>query len=169
MGFWMANARTEVVELCEASIDDVYRYALRLCGGDAHRTADLVQDTFAALMRHLERRPDDEVGLPWLITCCRHRHIDGLRRSQRRVRNEQRSWSRALVEEIDHGVGEAVAALATVDEPGRTALVLRFVDGLSIAEIAEALGRSVAAADSLLRRSRMQLQHSYLQSLEQGR
>ena len=163
------RGRSDIEELCESSLDEVYRYALRLTGGDAHRTADLVQDTYSALVAHVERHPDTDIGVAWLITCCRHRHLDGLRRQRRRRRNEQRSWSPKLVSEIDAGVGDAVLALGQVDEPGRTALVLRHVEGFPVAEIAEAIGRSVAATDSILRRARARLEEVYMQVLESER
>lgn len=163
------QSSTDIEALCEASLDAVYRYALRLTGGDAHRTADLVQDTFSALVDHARRHPDAEVGVGWLITCCRHRHLDTLRRHRRRQRNEQRSWSPQLVAEIDTSVGEAVIALGQVDEPGRTALVMHHVDGFAVADIAEAIGRSVAATESILRRARSRLEAAYTQTIESGR
>lgn len=159
-------SRDDIDALCEASIDEVYRYALRLCGGDPHGTADLVQDTYSTLLGHLDRHPDDDVGVGWLITCCRHRHLDRLRRSRRRLRHEQRSWSPQLVLEVRDGVGEAVLALADVDEPGRTALVLRYVDGFAVADVASAIGRSLAATDSILRRARARLEVAYGQLME---
>lgn len=160
------TSNSDIDELCETSIDEVYRYALRLTGGNAHRTADLVQDTYSALVAHVERHPDVHVGIAWLITCCRHRHLDSLRRRRRRRRNEERAWSPEFSAEVDAGVGDAVLALAQVEEPGRTALVLRHIDGFPNADISSAIGRSVSATDSILRRARAQLAEIYNQCLE---
>ena len=147
---------TDLEAFCEHTLDEVYRYALRLTGGHAAQTADLTQETYAALLRHLEAHPDDPVGLPWLITCCRHRHLDSMRRRRRRERNQIRGWQPDTLqpESRDHGVIEALGRLRA-DE--RLVLVLRHVDGFGVGEIAEMIGKSVAATDSMLRRSRERL------------
>jgi RNA polymerase sigma-70 factor (ECF subfamily) len=61
-----------------------------------------------------------------------------------------------LVAPEDDGAARdrAVAALAAVPSPQREALLLRYLDGRSVPEVAAALGRSVAAAESLLTRGR---------------
>jgi RNA polymerase sigma-70 factor, ECF subfamily len=151
---------SELAAMCERTLDEVYRYALRLCGGDADRTKDLVQETYTTLLRHLDAHPDAEVGLGWLITCCRHRHVDGFRRVQRRERNQRRAWQPQPDAEIAER-SDVVEALGRIPEPGRTALVMRHVEGLSVAEIAGELGRSVEATDSILRRSRQRLRDEY--------
>ena len=53
---------------------------------------------------------------------------------------------------MDDSDGRAITALAFVPGDQRIALVLRHVDGLSVPEVAAALGRSVEAAESLLAR-----------------
>ena len=147
---------TDLDAFCEHTLDEVYRYALRLTGGHAAQTADLTQDTYAALLRHVEAHPDDPVGLPWLITCCRHRHLDSLRSWRRRERNQVGGWQPDTLkpEPRDHDVIEALGRLRPEE---RLVLVLRHVDGFGVGEIAEMIGRSVPATDSLLRRSRERL------------
>ena len=48
----------------------------------------------------------------------------------------------------------ATEALVGLPDDQRTALVLRYVDDLAIADVAELLGRSVRATESLLARGR---------------
>jgi RNA polymerase sigma-70 factor (ECF subfamily) len=152
---------------CEQTTDEVYRYALRLTGGETTRSADLTQETYAALLRHVEQRPDDPVGLPWLITCCRHRHLDAIRSRRRRSRNQIRGWQPAVVE-VDEGEDDVIAALGSLRPDERLVLVLRHVDGFSIAEIAETVGRSVAATDSMLRRGRDRLRSHILRERQEA-
>jgi len=59
-----------------------------------------------------------------------------------------------------------IDALARLDQLERTVIVLRHVDELPIAEIADAIGQSVAATDSLLRRGRERLRSRYLETQE---
>ena len=143
---------TDLGAFCEQTLDEVYRYALRLTGGDCARTADLTQETYASLVRHVNRHPDDAVGLAWLITCCRHRHLDTVRTRRRRERNQIRSWQPAAVEP-DARDDAVISALGRLRSDERAVLVLRHVDGFSVAEVAELIGKSVAATDSMLRRS----------------
>lgn len=52
--------------------------------------------------------------------------------------------------------------LAELPESARDALLLRYYAGLSVAEIAEVLGRSYKATESLLSRVRQQFHHAFL-------
>jgi RNA polymerase sigma-70 factor (ECF subfamily) len=155
----------DLTDLCDRTVDEVYRYALRLTGGNVTATSDLVQDTYLALMRHLNRYPHDPVGLPWLITCCRHRFLDGLRSARRHEHYRRKAFER---ERHDHpgdqsalASSDTIAALHALTDVERAALVLRHVDGMPVAEVATELGRSVAATDSLLRRARDRFRVAY--------
>ncbi len=147
-------------EFCERTVDDVYRYARRLTGGDQALTADLVQDTYLSLMRHLRNSPDDSVGLPWLITACRHRFIDELRRAGRRERLHSLTWSPTSSSESPPlGVVETLGQLPAIQ---RAAIVMSHVDQMTVTEIAVTLGRSVHATESILRRGRAAFRQIYL-------
>jgi len=52
--------------------------------------------------------------------------------------------------------------LLRVSAPQRLALTLRYLDGLSVPEVAEHLGRSVHATETLLARARAALRRIYL-------
>lgn len=56
---------------------------------------------------------------------------------------------------------EVDEALDELSEQGQQALLLRYHDGLSVAEIAEVLGRSYKATESLLSRVRRQFHHAF--------
>jgi RNA polymerase sigma-70 factor (ECF subfamily) len=63
----------------------------------------------------------------------------------------------------DESQAATVAALARVPAAQRAALVLRHVDGFSVPEVADLLGRSVEAVESLLARGRVSLRRAYLE------
>lgn len=159
---------TELEQFCEETIDEVYRYARRLTGGDAARTADLVQDTYAKLVRHVDAHDDSAVGLPWLITCCRHRFLDSIRLDRRREKVRQRSWTRPAEARANESRLDVVAALRQLKDLDRVALILRHVNGFSIADVASEIGRSEAATDSLLRRGRERLRKELDQQDQRG-
>ena len=55
----------------------------------------------------------------------------------------------------------AYDALAQITVPQRMALTLRYLDGLRVAEVAEHLGRSLHATETLLVRARAALRRVY--------
>ena len=54
-----------------------------------------------------------------------------------------------------------IAALARLPDDQRVALILRYVDDLTVADVANELGRSVRATESLLVRARRTLRAVY--------
>jgi RNA polymerase sigma-70 factor, ECF subfamily len=56
---------------------------------------------------------------------------------------------------------EAHAALQALSAPYRLALMLRYLDDLSVADVARLLGKSVRATESLLARARTALRAAY--------
>ena len=150
----------------------VYGYFVVRCGGDAGLAEDLTQETFLAAVAELNRGRPVAAPLPWVIGIARHKLIDHLRR-QRRAGWSVVPWEDEVVEEIpieeteeieELGHGRAGAALAAVPSPQREALALRHLDGLSVPEVAAALGRSIEATESLLARGRVSFRKAYAEA-----
>ena len=145
----------------ERSLDDVYRYASRLTGGDRIRTDDLVQETYLGVLR---AGTGADATTSYLITACRHRFLDQLRSERRRRSREERAAPPDETPPVDPAAveaGHAVDALAALSDEHRVALVLRYVDDLTVADVARELGRDVRAAESLLVRARNALRTAY--------
>lgn len=142
----------------ERSIDDVYRYASRLTGGARVETEDLVQDTFTSVLQRLQRGDEVELGTGYLVVVCRNRFLDQLRSGRRRRAREEgadnASHNTVRRVEPDPPDPTTTAALALLHADQRAALVLRYVDDLSVPDVARLLGRSVHATESLLARAR---------------
>jgi len=150
---------------------DVYRYISRLTGGDEQLTEDIVQETFIALMRHQRVAGDVEVGVGWLMTTARHRLIDHVRSCRReQARVERHAVGEQLdVPPIDFGTISADQVrwmLGQLPLRERVALALHTVDGLSVAEVARLLDRSVEATTSLLARARRRLRALVLEAAD---
>jgi len=150
--------------LLRRAAPEVFRYLVRLTGGDQRLAEDLTQDACLALVRTLRRPDADPVATydtGWLIVVARRRFLDHLRNTQR----EQRRIELATVDgqtevEPDWSAVEgsgALALLAELPADQRTALVLRYVDDLTVPAVAELLDRSVSATESLLARGRRAL------------
>jgi RNA polymerase sigma-70 factor (ECF subfamily) len=142
--------------------NDVHRYISRLTGGDRQLTEDIVQETFIAMLRHQRSHPDVEVGVGWLMTAARNRLIDQVRSRQRDEARVERHSATELrqappVDAAAVSDDQARWMLAQLPVYERVALGLHVVDGLSIAEVADQLGRTVEATSSLLARARRHL------------
>jgi len=141
-----------LLALYETTIDDVYRYASRLTGGDRGRTDDLVQDTYLGVLRRLQSGEELELTTGYVIVACRSRFLDQLKAEYRRTARERRSAATPPPPPAGPDAALATEALAALPDDQRAALVLRYVDDLSVADVARHLDRSVRATESLLAR-----------------
>lgn len=150
--------------------------------GDATGAGDVVQEAF---IRAWERLPDlkkepARFG-PWLCGIVRNMAIDAIRRarSEPRASSATPAMRDARSRERGNGDGpagghaysldpsqdlarrerdDAVAvALAALDDVSRSAVVLRYYDGMSSKQIGDLLGLAPAAVDMRLTRARRQL------------
>jgi len=144
----------ELLDLYERTVDDLFRYASRLAGGDRTMAEEIVQDTYLAVLRRIRGGDAETVDIGWLIVSCRHRFLDRLKAERRSKRREVLAGS---TERDDAPGGRAVDALAALSAEHRAALVLRYVDELPVREVARAMRRSEHATESLLVRARAAL------------
>ena len=147
----------------------VYGYFLRRCGAEIALAEDLTQETFLAAVAELRRGAIVVTPRSWILGIARHKLLDHFRR-QRRIGWSTVSWE-STVEEHDEALlvpeddvasrDHAVATLALVPLMQREALVLHYLDGLSVAEVASLLQRSVSATESLLARGRASFRQGF--------
>jgi RNA polymerase sigma-70 factor (ECF subfamily) len=157
-----------VVAIYPVALPRVYGYLLPRCGSAA-LAEDLTAETFLAAIAASRQGSLAEVNVGWLVGVARHKLVDHWRRLER----EQRSLAaadqtRATLEADDpwdewFDTEAAHAALALLAPPQRAALTLRYLDGLPVADVAEHLGRSLHATETLLARSRSALRRHYEQ------
>ena len=117
---------------------------------------DLSQDVVTAA---LQQRPEVRDGLrPWLSRVARRLALQRRRRAERRQRRERLAARGEAEPSAVDVVGRAqlqrtvVDATLQLDEPYRTTLLLRFYDGLSLAEVARRCGVPLETARTRLRR-----------------
>jgi RNA polymerase sigma-70 factor, ECF subfamily len=155
-----------VVAIYDAALPRVYGYLLPRTRSVAV-AEDLTSETFVAAVAATRERRVRDVTVPWLIGIARHKLVDHWRRAGREERGlaaVERDSDEA--EDPWDGVVDADAAhaaLSLVSAPQRAALTLRYLDGLPVAEVAEHLGRSVRATETLLVRARAALRRVYLE------
>ena len=159
------GAGDPVAAIYRRALPQVYGYLLPRCGSAAV-AEDLTGETFMAAVA--ATRPGGaaaEVTVAWLVGVARHKLVDHWRRAGR----ERRSLALAgqAGEVVDDPWADwldadaAHAALSRLPAQQRAALVLRYLDGLPVAEVAAHLGRSLHATETLLARSRAALRRVY--------
>jgi RNA polymerase sigma-70 factor (ECF subfamily) len=157
-------------EFFEANFGALFRFALPRLGGDAHAAEEVVQATLCRAVRKLSTFRGEAALLTWLCTFCRHEISAHLEKEGKRP---------PMVEWIDDlpEVAAALDSLAAAARPEAAlqrsetarlvqvildrlpqrygdALEWKYIDGLSVGEIADRLGIGPKAAESTLTRAR---------------
>jgi RNA polymerase sigma-70 factor, ECF subfamily len=128
---------------------------------DAHRASDAVQEGFLRAWQELPRLQDAARFGGWLLQIIRNAAIDARRRIRPCVAAfpdlPAPGTDPAQTLEAADRAARVKMALEGLDEVTRTAVMLRYYEGLSAKEIGEALDMSPASIDMRLSRARGQL------------
>ncbi len=148
---------TALLALYDHALPQVYGYLVSRCRS-APVAEDLTADTFLAAVGAVRNGTVDQLTVAWLIGVARHKLVDHWRKSEREQRGLRVAHDApdAVDDPWDERVDaiRAQAVLANLSADHRAALTLRYVDGLSVPEVAAQLDRSVHAAEGLLVRAR---------------
>lgn len=169
--------------LFDAYFARLYRFALSRLKGDHDAANEVVQQTFCKAIERLDSYRGEAALYTWFCQICRNTLVDYCR-----ARN--REWTtRALEDEPDiRAILEAIAApasfqpelhawqrdiqhlvQATIDAlPERYGDILewKYIDGLSVDDIAERLSVGSKAAESLLMRARLAFREAMLAMID---
>ena len=146
----------------EESLSVVYGFLLVRVGGHVGLAEDLTAETFTAAMREYRVGRPEAVTSSWLLTVARRRLIDHWRHQTFACEIGHMVTTPATVRFPNVGEQDLVArSLAALSEPQRVALILQYLEGYPVAEIAEIIGRSPKATESLLVRSRSAFREAY--------
>jgi RNA polymerase sigma-70 factor (ECF subfamily) len=155
------------VALQEQYLTPVYRYvASRI--GQRQEAEDVTAEVFAAAFETLHRYRGAVTPLAWLLGIARRKVADSLRRQSRRKETLEADMVYAGAPDQMSSLEESPQALVQSSESKRKmrelvsqlnsdqqeALLLQYVDGLPITDIAGVMGKSPTAVNSLLQRAR---------------
>lgn len=152
--------------LYRSSMSTVLGFLYVRSGGDLDLSNDIAAETFTAAVGQFNIGRGSEVTVAWLCAVARRRLIDHWRRQGTASRK------RPLVEQSTVVVADAsddallerqavAAALGRLNDDYRLALVLHLLDGYSIAEVADVLGRTEKATESLIGRAKEAFRRHY--------
>jgi RNA polymerase sigma-70 factor (ECF subfamily) len=149
----------------------VLSIAMHLLGGNREDARDAAQQVFLRLHRHLDRVNENLAFAGWLyrVTVNVCRDIHRARAARPTVPLEQ-AGDVAGASESDEALirGEQSriihAALATLSEKERAAVVLRDLEGLSTREVARILGSSEGTVRSQISHARLKMRQHFRRS-----
>jgi len=147
--------------------DDVYRFVFNQVGGIEQDAEDIVQETFIAALKSIRRFQGKSKLRTWLFSIASHKVIDQQRWQARRPQLElsentlARLTKGPMPEQIVEKIETRQAlrqALLQLPPHYRTALVLKYIEALSVREIANIMQRSIKSVESILVRARRALE-----------
>ena len=153
------------LDLYDRAFHDVYSYvASRMT--DRGTAEDVTQEVFITGARHVARGGD--VDIAWLKTVARNKIIDLWRAQTREDRKLALAYTAEPSPVVDGSkpadAERVIQVLDDLNPTYRAALVLRHLDGLSVPDVAEILGRSVEATEQVLTRARAAFRSAYAQT-----
>lgn len=159
-------------EVFDGFFPKLYRFALARLGGNEDEARDVVQETFCKAFERIDTYRGEASLYGWMCQICRNAITDRGRRQQRRPEHvpliEDDSTIQSILDTLAApAIDEPEAQLHRMDMmrliqaaldhlPGNYGDVLewKYVDGLSVGEIAARLTVSEKAAESALTRAR---------------
>lgn len=175
VSYGVPDQRRELVGLYDSALPAVYGYLASRCGS-ASVAEDLSSETFLAAVDAVKRGAVPDLTVAWLIGVARHKLVDHWRRREREERklravesstdDEQRAedpWDVHLDAMVAH------RTLAELAPQHRSALTLRYLDGLPVREVASCLGRTEGATEQLLVRAKAAFRTHYDHAADPGK
>jgi RNA polymerase sigma-70 factor (ECF subfamily) len=163
-------AESMIVTLFEQYQRPIFAYLLRLVG-DREWAEELAQETFLAAFRAADQLPGIANHRAWLYRIATNAAFNALKRRRRfawlpwlkaddyRLKGDDPSSAVARRDAVER-------ALLAVPPPQRAALLLYSHYGLSVAEVAEALGIEQGAVKTRLYRARIVFREAYEREAE---
>ncbi len=154
-----ADAGSRLLGVYDRALPQVYGY-LRARVPTEAVAEDLTAETFLAAVGATRKVPPPDITVAWLIAVARNKLVDHWRRGAREERSlrlaEDAGDGGALHDDLEQHFERMRAreVLAELGAHHRAALTLRYLDGLSVPEVADLLGRTVHATEALLVRAR---------------
>jgi RNA polymerase sigma-70 factor (ECF subfamily) len=154
---------SQLLALYDRALPQVYGYVRARVGSNTV-AEDVTSETFLAAVAAINRGTVPDLSTAWLVTVARNKLVDHWRREAREERSLKLAEHDDVAEdEVDTRFERARAheVLSELGAHHRAALTLRYLDGLSVPEVATQLDRTVHATEALLVRARRAFRAAY--------
>src|SRR5579859_4714464 len=154
--FATEQSQDAFTELVNRHLGLVYTAALRQVRSP-HQAEDIAQTVFTNLARHAGKLSPDTNLTAWLYRATRNATVDVIRTEARRAAREQLSLHMSAMNDTpadwSHIEPLLDEAMDSLEDPDRTAILLRYFQNKSLAEVGAALGASEDAAQKRVSRA----------------
>lgn len=159
--------QTAAASLVEETGPIIYGFIYARLGGQADACEDVLQSTYLEAIRSAPTFRGESSLSTWMCTIARRqiaRHFESERKrlvseSYLRLASDEEDQSETS-EDVVADRDEVIRALGLLPVLHRQALVLRYLDGLTVSEVAKELGRTDVQTQSLLQRARAGLKRT---------
>jgi len=156
--------------LCITAIPEVYQFVCRRCG-DPDLAKDLTAEALLAAALRVRDGEPGEVTTAWIKSVARNTLLEHWRRSEREQRRLKLLWGSREESVVpwpeDASPEHALNVLRQMAPMHQAVLTLRYLDDLSVAEVAHELGRSLHATESLLARAKTAFRRAYVECCDE--
>jgi RNA polymerase sigma-70 factor, ECF subfamily len=161
----LAGSETAWRALYDAHFDSLYAFVWHRTQRNAHRTDEIVQETWLVAVRRIADFDPAQGALDSWLKGIAANVLRNHRRRWQRDRRMQALEGEPPATPIGGGESGELLALAMTELPPRYQVVLRakYEEQLSVMEIGERLGSTSKAIESMLSRARAALRRAYEQ------
>jgi len=149
----------------------VYSYIYARTAGNSQLTEDIVQETFDAAWLSLDRFKNKSSFRTWLCSIAKNKLKESYRRSIYKEKLELMDNSGLIEHESSFNIEQSELdketrlcvhkVLNELPPLYKYALILKYIDGLSVKETAKVLGKSAKAIDGVLQRAKAAFEKAY--------
>jgi RNA polymerase sigma-70 factor (ECF subfamily) len=166
----VSTGAAEFRALCTTAIPEVYQFVCRRCG-DPDLAKDLTAEAMLAAALRVRDGEPGEVTTAWIKSVARNKLLEHWRRSEREQRRLRLLWGSREESDVswpeDASPEQALNVLRQMPPIHQAVLTLRYLDDLSVPEVADELGRSLHATESLLARAKAAFRRAYVECCDE--
>jgi RNA polymerase sigma-70 factor (ECF subfamily) len=172
----VASKAQRLEELFQCHFDGVYRYVAYRVAPDLETARDITQEVFVAAFEQLDGYRGDASSLTWLRSIARHKVADHFRAGAGNARQHQENVEALSTGSTAAAAREAQAVLVSLamrqlPDHYVEALEEKYIEGLSVSDMASKRQTSEKAVESMLSRAREAFRIAFekLRAREEGR
>ncbi len=171
--FFNNKSKNEIFsELYNENFDYVYSFVFIRTAYDAQITEEIVQESFAAAWLAHERFQNRSMYRTWLCAIAKNKLCEHYRKSASDERHQIPGIDNLVEQSPDFELESVVLrnetrmqvakALNQINPLYRYSLIMKYIDGYSIKQIAKHLGRTTKAVDGVLQKAKKSFIREYL-------